>query len=510
MTLKELDFTKDIMLNHPTEAQGPSISMYRMALEAWRRGIQVRFMTVYVKNHIKIRHKLSYGGKTYRFQLSLGDKVAKEARQIGKSKERTKEHLSAAGVSVPEGKVLTVKNSDFAGAMDYADSISYPVIVKPAHASLAIGVRTNLQNGDDLADALKYVHEELGYADIIIERHATGFDTRAYVIEDQLIAAFKRIAAHVEGDGEHTVEQLIDLKNQQRRLNPHLSASQVKIDDRLINYLGGKGYTLETVLKKGEQTNLTDSTFAKDASDTVDMTDEVTEDYKMTAVNAVKSIPGMNMGGVDIIRDEEKDTNKVLEINCRPDLGGHMFPIYGESIDVSKKILDYYFPETASIDKGINDYFTFDFDKIFRFLKQGVVKEVILPPIPKGKLENVHMELSGNVPYYKNIISNSATGHRLGGHLKMLKNKRAKLVVAGTTKHLTEFLENLLKIAPKLDIKVTAQNEWDSLMMYKFEASESIGMGSVNRLRRESKAMKEEIIELKKELAELKSEASNQ
>ncbi|WP_052254677.1 acylphosphatase [Salinicoccus sp. YB14-2] len=509
MTLKELDFTKDIMLNHPIEAQGPSISMYRMTLEAWRRGIEVKFMTVYVKNQIKIRHKLSYGGKEFRFQLSLGDKVAKEARQIGKSKELTKAHLSAAGVSVPEGKVISVQNNDFAGALDYADSIGYPVIVKPAHASLAIGVRTNLNDRTSLAEGLEYVHGELGYTDIIVERHATGFDTRAYVIEDQLIAAFKRVAAHIEGDGEHTIRQLIEIKNQHRKLNPHLSASQIKIDKRLNDFIGRQGYSLDTVPVKGDKVNLTDSTFAKDASDTVDITENVSEDYILTAVNAVKSVPGMNMGGVDIIRDEEKDTNNVLEINCRPDLGGHMFPIYGKSRDVSKKILDYYFPETASIDKGINDYFTFDFDKIFRFLKKGIVKEVILPPLPKGDIKNVHLVLSGNVNYYKNIISNSATGHRLGGHIKMLKNGKARIVAAGTTKHLTEFLENLLKIAPKLDIKVEAQNEWDSLLMYKFEASESTGMGSVNRLRKESMAMKEEITALKKELAVLKREESN-
>src|SRR5699024_4337927 len=177
---------------------------------------------------------------------------------------------------------------------------------------------------------------------------------------------------------------------------PHLSASQIKIDKRLNDFIGRQGYSLDTVPVKGDKVNLTDSTFAKDASDTVDITENVSEDYILTAVNAVKSVPGMNMGGVDIIRDEEKDTNNVLEINCRPDLGGHMFPIYGKSRDVSKKILDYYFPETASIDKGINDYFTFDFDKIFRFLKKGIVKEVILPPLPKGDIKNVHLVLSGN------------------------------------------------------------------------------------------------------------------
>ncbi|SOC41167.1 hypothetical protein [Salinicoccus kekensis] len=505
MALKALDIYEDIMLNHPVEAQGASISMYRMTLEAWRRGIEVRFMTVYVKNRIKIRHKLSYGGREYRFQLSLGDKVAKEARQIGKSKELTKQHLAAAGVSVPEGKVISVQNNDFEEALEYAESIGYPVIVKPAHASLAIGVRTNLMDRGSLSAALEHVHGELGYTEIIVERHAEGFDTRAYVIEDEMIAAFKRIPAHIEGDGEHSIGQLIELKNQRRKLNPHLSNSRIKMDDTLTDYIGRHGYTLDSVPEKGEKINLTDSTFASNAADTVDITDNVTEDYKMTAVNAVKSIPGMNMGGVDIIRDAENDVNKVLEINCRPDLGGHMFPIYGESRDVAKKIVDYYFPETASMDTGINEYFTFDFDGIFRFLKKGIVKEVILPPLPKSKVENVHLELNGNINYYRNVLLNSAAGHRLGGNIRMLGKNRAKMVVAGTTKHLTSFLQELIKIAPKLNVTVTAQNEWDSLLMYKFEMPEQTASIPLNRLRRENMEMREEIEALKKELAAVRN-----
>lgn len=509
MALKALDIYEDIMLNHPAEAQGASISMYRMTLEAWRRGIEVRFMTVYVKNRIRIRHKLSYGGREYRFQLSLGDKVAKEARQIGKSKALTKQHLAAAGVSIPEGKVISVQNRDFREALEYAGMIGYPVIVKPAHASLAIGVHTDLKDEQALSEALEDVHGELGYTEIIVERHAPGYDTRAYVIEDEVIAAFKRVPAHIEGDGEHSIAQLIETKNRLRKLNPHLSNSRIRIDDELTAYIGRQGYSPDSILEKGERIDLTDSTFAKDASDTVDITDELTEDYKMTAVNAVKSIPGMNMGGVDIIRDEDSDTNNVLEINCRPDLGGHMFPIYGKSRDVAKRIIDYYFPETASIDTGVREYLTFDFDEIFRFLKKGIVKEVILPPLPKSEIENVHLELNGSINYYRNVISNSAAGHRLGGNIRMLGKTKAKMVVAGTAKHLTSFLQELLEIAPKLNITVTAQNEWDALLMYKFEMPANTGLESLNRLRRETREMQEEITALKKERDDLKAQQSN-
>src|SRR5699024_602411 len=133
---------------------------------------------------------------------------------------------------------------------DYADWIEYHVIVKPAHASLAIGVRTNLNDRAALTGGLEYDHGELGYTDIIVERHATSFDTRAYVIEDRLIAAFKRMAANIEGDGEHTIGQLIDLKNQKRRLNPHLSASQIKIDGKLNDFIGSQGYSLDSVLDR--------------------------------------------------------------------------------------------------------------------------------------------------------------------------------------------------------------------------------------------------------------------
>ncbi|SOC39337.1 hypothetical protein [Salinicoccus kekensis] len=500
---KELNL-KEMLAHHPTEAYGAGISTYSLALEAWRRGIQVKFMTVFVKNELKIRHKLLYGGKEYKFQLSLGDKVAKEARKIGKSKSLTKEYLTAAGVSVPEGKVLKVKNADYTEICDFADTLGYPVIIKPAHASLTIGVHTNLTDRASLTAALDHVHGDLGYTDIIIERHAAGFDTRAYVIEDQVIAAFKRVPANITGDGESAVGELIELKNRERRMNPHLKSSQIEINDDLVSFVESQGYTFTSIPKKGERINLTSSTFAKDASDTVDITDDMTEDYKATAVNAVKSIPGMNMAGVDIIMDEEQDSNKVLEINCRPDIGGHLFPVEGKFRDVPGAIIDYYFPETAGLDKGRNEYFIFDYDRIINFMRKGTAREVTLPPLPKEGIELRELTLEGDVDRYRKEIFNAAAGHRLGGRMRKLDDGRTQLIAAGTEKHLTDFLLFLLGFTPKLHIEVTSENEWDTLLMYRFEVPEGMEPDDAGGFKNDIDEMKRAIEALQKEVAGLK------
>lgn len=510
MRTEELDLTEDIMKAYPEEAHGPSLIMHSIVLEAWRRGIKVKFLTAYVKNQIKIRYVLSYKGEEFRFQLSLGDKVSREARRIGKSKELTKTHLSEAGVSVPEGKVINVQDADYTEVISYADQLGYPVIIKPAHASLAIGVRTNIHDVDGLTSALEHVHSELGYNDIIIERHARGSDTRSYVVDGKVIGAFKRVPASIVGDEKSSIKELIEKKNRYRSINPHLSHNLIEINDDLISYISNQGYDLDVVLKKGEKVYLSDSTFAKDNSETVDITDEITEDFKETAVNAVKHIPGMELAGVDIMMDQEKDQNYVLEVNCRPNIGGHLFPVQGESRDVPKAIIDYYFPKTASIEKGINEYFTYDFESIVNFLRKGIVKEVTLPPLPKKNVINKHLIVTGDAEPFKNRLFKSAVGHRLGGHLQKLGHQKYKLVVAGPSKRVGSYLEMLMKL-PKIKVEITDENKWDTLLMYKFKIMDEMrGQSSKSQYSYEKDNIKliKENERLKKEIAKLKESTS--
>lgn len=81
----------------PREAFGYSISMYSIALEAWRRGLQVRFVD---RNQTKSHtvFYLSNGKREHRFAVSRGDKVQIEAIKTCINKDLTKKFLLKAGV----------------------------------------------------------------------------------------------------------------------------------------------------------------------------------------------------------------------------------------------------------------------------------------------------------------------------------------------------------------------------------------------------------------------------
>ncbi|MCD2137389.1 ATP-grasp domain-containing protein [Salinicoccus halitifaciens] len=424
----------------------------------------------------------------------------------------TKQYLKAAGVPVPEGKMLSIHNSDYNEAAEYAGHIGYPVIVKPAEASLAIGVRTNIQSKEDLHEALDHVHVELGYKDIIIERHAAGYDTRTYVAGDQVIASFKRVRGNIIGDGESSIMQLIEMKNKYRKMNPHLSGDLIEVEENLIDFINEQGYQLDSILENGKKVDLSGSTFAKDYSETVDITDELTENFKKTAVEAIRCLPGMNLAGVDIIMDQENDRNYVLEVNCRPNIGGHLFPVIGQSRDVPGAIIDYYFPETAEIEKKESAWFTFDFDSITDFLKKGIVKEVTLPPLPKKNVVNKHLIITGDIEKYDHWLFKSAIGHRVGGHMKKITCNKARLIIAGRKQRVEVFMEKLSSKSSIMDIELIDENRWDSHIMYKFEVFDEMKpvalISKEGHIESENRRLKKENEQLKKEMSQLKESNS--
>jgi cyanophycin synthetase len=52
---------------------------------------------------------------------------------------------------------------------------------------------------------------------VIVEKYIVGEDFRLLVINYKLVAAAKRTAAHVKGDGKSTIQQLIDKVNEDPR-----------------------------------------------------------------------------------------------------------------------------------------------------------------------------------------------------------------------------------------------------------------------------------------------------
>ncbi|WP_017185325.1 ATP-grasp domain-containing protein, partial [Alkalibacillus haloalkaliphilus] len=321
-------------------AQGYQLDAYLMALEGWRRGLTLKW---HVKDSEKFKdmrtwyvekpgHLFSLSSKerVHYFFKTRGDLVSNGAVDIGKDKQQTKVHLEREGVRTPQGQELTqLESIDF--AKEVANKVGYPVVVKPSDGSYGRGVFTNIGTEEDLENAINYIQKTLEINDIIIEEHIPGDEHRLYVVGDKVVGAMLREPANVIGNGENTVKQLIDIKNEQKKRNPRLVSCLIKQNPETRHFIEKQGYTLKSVLPEGEKLYLTDKSNISIGGDPISVTDELPQSVKDVAVAAVKAIPGLVHSAVDLIVDRSGDQVEgvVLELNPTAQIGGLVFPMKG-------------------------------------------------------------------------------------------------------------------------------------------------------------------------------------
>jgi D-alanine-D-alanine ligase-like ATP-grasp enzyme/acylphosphatase len=451
----------------PENAYGATSNMYAIGLEGWKRGLTLKFYKTYVNNKAKVRYSLTYQDREHKFQYSLGDLVPKESRKITKSKEVTKEYLLKANVPTPKGKSFG-PDSDNEDIIRFSKSLQYPLVLKPTSSSLGKGVITNISDEASLSDGLKNLRETNGYDHIILEEQASGEDTRVFVVGDQVVSAYKRIPANVIGDGKSSISELIERKNAIRKNNPHASDYKINLDDNMKEFLRQSGLTVDSIPNNGQRVFLSESTLHKLAAETVDITDELTAESKAVAVNAAKALPGMAVCGIDIMIDNDKGTNFVLELNSRPNIGGGLFPLEGQARDLPKAIIDQYFPETISTPTADEMHkFYFDYGKIKETLYSGITEEVIVPPIPSTNLvfKQIVVAKKGQSTVFTKSIHKTAVGLKLNGFAKKQKNRDLQIVVAGEQTQVDLFIKGLQERSPSLSIK---EQEWDKPIMVGF------------------------------------------
>src|SRR5699024_2258312 len=159
----------------PDEAYGDRIDMYVMALEGWKRGLDLTFINIQSKN--RVRYKLSNKNREHTFSVTRGDKVSNEAVSICIRKHLTKKYLEKSGIPVPKGDNFTEESTD-EDIIKYSHKIGFPVVIKPTNGSRGKGVISNIQTPEELVESLQYLRRDLNYPDIIIEQYFPGEEFR--------------------------------------------------------------------------------------------------------------------------------------------------------------------------------------------------------------------------------------------------------------------------------------------------------------------------------------------
>src|SRR5699024_7296660 len=264
-------------------ARKTRLDAFAVALEGWRRGLKLKWYTsdsehfqdmiIFGVNPPGRLFSLSSYERTHYFFRTRGDKVTNEAVELAADKGVTKEILAKANIPVLQGRGFNEQSTD-EEIIEFSRTLNYPIVCKPTDASLGMGVVTNLQNEAEFIEALNYVRHELEYDEIIVEEHAKGKEYRFYVVEDKVIAVYNRIPANITGDGIHTIEELINLKNYERRQNARLNSCLIHTDNEIIDFINEKGYELTSIPKQGEYILLREKTNVSIGGDPIDVTDE--------------------------------------------------------------------------------------------------------------------------------------------------------------------------------------------------------------------------------------------
>lgn len=479
------------MINSYSLVRHGADTYYQIPLEAWRRGLTVTF--VKDSKHFRI----SSGNNTHFFTGSalIDDELCLRAGQICHYKEVTKQYLSKNNVSVPKGKYFDHSNTN-EEVLSYAESFDFPLVLKPTNGSSGAGVFANVKDLVSLKECLVYVRTQLNYKSIIIEERIEGDDIRVFVVGNKVIAAAKRVPANITGNGKDSIKKLIKYKNIERNKNIMLRKSPIIIDKEVLDSLKLLGYNLSSIPRKGEKIFLRDKCNVSAGGDHVDITDDLPDRVKDIAIRAIKTVPGLQHGGVDVMYNVDNSDNPcaVIEINSRAMICGHLYPWEGKPREVIAALIDYHFPESIpNKEKNKNLYFDFDDIKIHlcdwrefgNITNCNAKTEVTLTPPATNKVVAREIIVSGKVQKvgFRSWAQERAKELNLFGFAENFKSDKVRIVVAGDEENVLS-LAKLCKTGPSKarveDLVIKETNQPVYLGFY-------IKLNMIEYLRNESK-----------------------
>ena len=306
--------------------------------EAKKRGIP------YIRLNEESYVQLGQGIHQRRIQATIMDNTSALGVEIADDKETTKNLLDAMGIPVPKG----ISTKSEYQAIKAAETISYPLVVKPLVGNHGRGITTNITNKEELIKAFHIAREIC--QTVLVEKYLKGFDYRILVIDGKFVAAALREPAYVIGNGKDSIEKLINEinKDPERGLGHEKNLTKISIDELTEELLKDQDLSLESVLPQGEKiyvkatANISSGGIAKDVTETVHPLNQL-------MAERIAKIIGLNVIGIDLIADSlerplESDHAGVVEVNAAPGFRMHLHPTEGSPRNVAASVIDMLFP----------------------------------------------------------------------------------------------------------------------------------------------------------------------
>lgn len=288
------------------------------------------------------------------FQFTLGKKIYyfrsgqtpfnnASACSIASNKYSTNLVLHNHQIPVPKAFAITYKEFK-KGLLDLSD-MRFPVVVKPNWGSCSgHDVICNIESLDILLELLPKLLKK-HYSISIEEFEGNLSSYRVLVHAGNVIGLVERIPAHITGDGKHTIEQLIDIENEKRRLlRKKLPYGQLKLNIESEFIFKKRGIDKSHVPQLDEKIPLRYICNSAAGGTTINLPiKNICVENKLIALKAAKALD-LDLVGFDFLCE---DISKpigitrgfIIEANYAPDITLHELSPAGTPTQVTRIIL---------------------------------------------------------------------------------------------------------------------------------------------------------------------------
>jgi cyanophycin synthetase len=289
--------------------------------------------------------QLGHGAQRRRIRTSTTERTGKIAEWISLDKELTKSLLAQVGIPVPVGR--RVESAEQAWAV--ACELGTPVAIKPASADYGHGIGLHLHTREQVLAAYAVAREYR--EEVLVERFVRGEQYRLTVVGNRMVAGVRREPVRLTGDGQHTIEQLMEIANRNPRRGDdlRLPLTYVCPDDDTPQILAEQGFTLESVLPAGCEVVMSRIAHSWAGAGVTDVTDQVHPRVAAQCVRAVRLI-GLDLAGLDIVAEDiarplEDQGGAIIEVNAEPTIAFHFPPLCDTYRPICEAIIDSLFPD---------------------------------------------------------------------------------------------------------------------------------------------------------------------
>lgn len=316
-----------------------SISSKIMMEEAQKRGIQCY---LYDDKKTVFMQKNGISWYTRGARTSLQSSIGKT---IADKKHLTKKILSYH--HLPTAKYLQISEES---QLSQLSQLTFPLVMKPLDGNAGKGVVVGIKNLEEAREYFLKAGKTMLFEEIL-----TGVEYRIVCVNFKFVAATYRKAAFVTGDGQSTIQQLVDAKNAHPwRGEGHESfLTKIRVDELVTRYLSEQGYQLESIPTAGTEVNLRKTVNLSTGGEPWDMTALVCKENQ-ELFEHIARVCDLNVIGIDMMCESlekpitDQPTAGVIEVNAAPGLRMHHYPLKGEPKNVAAVILDmveaHYFP----------------------------------------------------------------------------------------------------------------------------------------------------------------------